>query len=73
LLGQIFSDSYTIATNYIAEKLNFDFSESHMLELDQSGKLTGNVKMSLGWDVIVKFRFAKGIHGKRMPKNLELH
>jgi phosphoserine phosphatase len=48
----IISDSYTIATDYVAEKLNFDFSESNILELDQNGKLTGNVKMPLGWEKI---------------------
>lgn len=48
----IISDSYTIATEYVAEKLNFDFSESNILELDQNGKLTGNVKMPLGWEKI---------------------
>lgn len=48
----IISDSYTIATNYIAEKLNFDFNESNILELDQTGKLTGNIKMPLGWEKI---------------------
>lgn len=60
----IISDSYTIATDYVAEKLNFDFSESNILELDQNGKLTGNVKMPLGWEKIgcyCKIWFAKGI------------
>ncbi len=45
----IISDSYDIAVNYVAKKLNFDFSESNSLELDTSGKLTGNLKMPLGW------------------------
>jgi phosphoserine phosphatase len=48
ILG-IISDSYDIAVNYMAKKLNFDFSESNCLELDSSGKLTGNIKMPLGW------------------------
>ena len=48
ILG-IISDSYDIAVNYLAKKLNFDFCESNCLELDSSGKLTGNIKMPLGW------------------------
>ena len=48
ILG-IISDSYDIAVNYVAKKLNFDFSESNCLELDSGGKLTGNIKMPLGW------------------------
>jgi len=48
ILG-IISDSYDIAVNYVAKKLNFDFSECNCLELDTSGKLTGNIKMPLGW------------------------
>lgn len=37
----IISDSYTIATDYVGEKLNFDFSESNILELDQNGNSRG--------------------------------
>ena len=48
ILG-IISDSYDIAVNYVAKKLNFDFYESNMLELDSNGKLTGNINMPLGW------------------------
>jgi phosphoserine phosphatase len=48
----IISDSYSIAANYIAEKLNFDFSESNILELDSNRRLTGNIDMPLGWEKI---------------------
>jgi phosphoserine phosphatase len=48
ILG-IISDSYDIAVNYVAKKLNFDFCESNTLELDGNRKLTGNVNMPLGW------------------------
>src|ERR687885_2872102 len=48
ILG-IISDSYDIAVNYVANKLSFDFYESNTLELDSDGKLTGNIKMPLGW------------------------
>ncbi len=48
ILG-IISDSYDIAVNYVAKKLNFDFCESNTLELDSNRKLTGNVNMPLGW------------------------
>jgi phosphoserine phosphatase len=48
----IISDSYDIAANYIAEKLNFDFCEANALELDRNRKLTGNINMPLGWQKI---------------------
>jgi len=48
ILG-IISDSYDIAVNYVAKKLNFDFCESNTLELDGNRKLTGNINMPLGW------------------------
>jgi phosphoserine phosphatase len=48
----IISDSYDIAANYIAEKLNFDFCEANALELDPNRKLTGNINMPLGWQKI---------------------
>ena len=48
ILG-IISDSYDIAVNHLARRLNFDFSESNCLEVDTSGKLTGNINMPLGW------------------------
>jgi phosphoserine phosphatase SerB len=48
ILG-IISDSYDIAVNYVAKKLNFDFCESNTLELDSNRKLTGNINMPLGW------------------------
>ena len=48
----IISDSYDIAANYIAAKLNFDFCEANTLELDENRKLTGNITMPLGWQKI---------------------
>lgn len=48
ILG-IISDSYDIAVKHVANRLNFDFTESNCLELDTGGKLTGNIKMPLGW------------------------
>ena len=48
ILG-IISDSYDIAVNYVATKLDFDFCESNTLELDSDRKLTGNINMPLGW------------------------
>ena len=48
ILG-IISDSYDIAVNYVARKLDFDFCESNTLELDSDRKLTGNINMPLGW------------------------
>jgi phosphoserine phosphatase len=37
--GLLISDSYTIATNYIAEKLDFDFSESNTLGIRSNWKV----------------------------------
>jgi phosphoserine phosphatase len=48
ILG-IISDSYDIAVNYLATKLDFDFYESNTLELDSDRKLTGTINMPLGW------------------------
>ncbi|HZT36093.1 MAG TPA: HAD-IB family phosphatase, partial [Nitrososphaera sp.] len=47
----IISDSYTLAANYVAEKLGMDFVSANQLEVS-GGKLTGNVTMPLGWEQI---------------------
>jgi phosphoserine phosphatase len=48
----IISDSYDIAANHVAERLNLDFCESNGLEVDWTGRLTGNINMPLGWQKI---------------------
>ncbi|MHA1239049.1 MAG: phosphoserine phosphatase SerB [Candidatus Odinarchaeia archaeon] len=44
----IISDSYTVATSYLAESLGFDFHVANELEV-KNGVLTGNIFMPLGW------------------------
>jgi phosphoserine phosphatase len=48
----IISDSYTLATDYIAGMLGMHFSIANRLEYDSKGILTGNVYMPLGWQYI---------------------
>src|ERR687894_2464616 len=47
----IISDSYTIAADFVADRLNLDFVMANMLEIID-GKITGKVDMPLGWDRI---------------------
>ena len=47
----IISDSYTLAAGFVARKLGLDFVAANKLEIN-NGKLTGRVKMPLGWDKI---------------------
>jgi len=48
----IISDSYTLATDYIAGMLGMHFSIANRLEYDSRGILTGNIYMPLGWQYI---------------------
>lgn len=47
----IISDSYTVAAGSIADTLHLDFMAANELEIE-SGRVTGRVKMPLGWDMI---------------------
>jgi phosphoserine phosphatase len=47
----IISDSYTIAADFVADRLHLDFVAANKLEI-LNGKITGNVEMPLGWDRI---------------------
>jgi phosphoserine phosphatase len=47
----IISDSYTLATSYIARELKMDFHFSNTL-LQEDGILTGELQMPLGWEKI---------------------
>ncbi len=47
ILG-IMSDSYTLATEYLCNKLQMDFQVANKLE-EKNGELTGKVAMALGW------------------------
>lgn len=47
----IITDSYTYAAGILADRLQLDFVAANELEIQQ-GKITGRVKMSLGWEKI---------------------
>ncbi|MFQ5969738.1 MAG: HAD family hydrolase [Nitrososphaerales archaeon] len=47
----IISDSYTLATGYIAKKFDMDFHLANILMV-KDGLLTGELRMLLGWDKI---------------------
>lgn len=51
ILG-IISDSYKVACDYLAKKMNMDFSIANKLDTDRKGILTGNISMPLGWQKI---------------------
>jgi phosphoserine phosphatase len=47
----IISDSYTIAAGSVADRLHLDFMAANELEIEND-RLTGRVRMPLGWDMI---------------------
>ena len=47
----VISDSYTIATSYLAKRLNMDFDIANELEV-QEGIATGQISMPLGWEKV---------------------
>lgn len=47
----IITDSYTIAAEYLVEKLSLDFFAGNELQL-KDDVITGKIKMPLGWDKI---------------------
>ncbi|HKZ60938.1 MAG TPA: HAD-IB family phosphatase [Nitrososphaera sp.] len=47
----IISDSYTVAAGSIADRLHLDFMAANELEIE-NGRVTGRVRMPLGWDLI---------------------
>jgi phosphoserine phosphatase len=47
----IISDSYTVAAGIVADRLGLDFVAANELEFED-GRITGKVKMPLGWDKI---------------------
>lgn len=47
----IISDSYTIAAGFVADKLQLDFVAANELQIE-NGRITGRVKMPLGWEEI---------------------
>lgn len=47
----IISDSYTLATEWLKEKLGFNYTIANELSLE-NGKISGEIKMPIGWSKI---------------------
>jgi phosphoserine phosphatase len=70
----IISDSYTLATGYIAKKLDMDFHFSNIL-IENDGLLTGEVRMLMGWDKIgcsCKLSVCKRFHLEKASELLNI-
>lgn len=66
----IISDSYTLATEIVARRLNMDFHIANLLEV-KNGIITGRLKMPMGWERIgcpCKQSVCKRYHLHRMAK-----
>jgi phosphoserine phosphatase len=70
----IISDSYTLATGYIAKKLDMDFHLANIL-IAKDGLLTGELCMLMGWDKIgcaCKISVCKRFHLEKVAKLLNI-
>ncbi|MGH9922866.1 MAG: HAD family hydrolase [Nitrososphaerales archaeon] len=70
----IISDSYTLATGYMAKKLDMDFHLANIL-LVKDGLITGELRMLLGWDKIgctCKISVCKRFHLEKVAKLLNI-
>lgn len=70
----IISDSYTLATGYIAKKLSMDFHFSNTL-IEKDGLLTGDLRMPLGWEKIgcdCKISVCKRFHLEKIARLLNV-
>jgi len=70
----IISDSYTLATGYIARKLDMDFHLANIL-MEKDGLVTGELRMLLGWDKIgctCKISVCKRFHLEKVAKLLNV-
>ncbi len=66
----IISDSYTLATRHVAKKLDLDFHLANVL-IEKNGRLTGELRMLLGWDKIdcdCKISVCKRFHLEKVAK-----
>lgn len=71
----IISDSYTLACNYLAEKMNLDFVVANKLEFDRENIITGLVSMPLGWEKIgcnCKISVCKKYHLEKTAKKFRI-
>ena len=70
----IISDSYTEVVSSIAERLQLDFIAANELEME-SDRITGKVKMPLGWDRIgcfCKISVCKRYHLEKFARQFEI-
>jgi phosphoserine phosphatase len=70
----IISDSYTIAAGFVAERLQLDFLEANKLEI-LGGKITGNIDMPLGWDIVgcyCKISVCKRYHLEKVAREFRV-
>jgi len=70
----IISDSYTEVVSAIAERLQLDFMAANELEME-SDRITGKVKMPLGWDRIgcfCKISVCKRYHLEKFARQFEI-
>ena len=70
----IISDSYTLATEYIAKKFDMDFHLANILMV-KDGLLTGELRMLLGWDKIgcnCKISVCKRFHLEKAAELLNI-
>ncbi len=78
----IISDSYTIAANSVANRLQLDFVAANELELEvtdnnnnNNSRITGKVSMPLGWDKIgcfCKISVCKRYHLEKFASKFEI-
>jgi phosphoserine phosphatase len=70
----IISDSYTVATEFVARRLGLDFVSANNIEI-KNGKLTGNVEMPLGWqfiDCFCKISVCKRFHLEKSAREFNV-
>jgi len=70
----IISDSYTEVVSSIADRLQLDFIAANELEME-SDRITGKVKMPLGWDRIgcfCKISVCKRYHLEKFARQFEI-
>jgi len=70
----VISDSYTVAADAVADKLQLNFIAANELEME-NGMITGKVKMPLGWERIgcfCKISVCKRYHLERFASQFEV-
>ncbi len=71
----IISDSYRLVANDIADRLGLDFAIANDIEIDSEDKLTGEVRMPLGWekiDCFCKISVCKRYHLENMSNKFRI-